>query len=159
MVKIILPKNEKSSGIIVRILAVVVTVLLAATAFFCITALNQKISWEKLNATVIDFDTSDGTDVWTEFLYKYDNQMYKYRQKGHSYWMKKGAQIEIYCNPDTPQDIVVAEKMFGLTYVMLGITGLFGVYFAIYVLNHFRVKSRARRVAEQKNIAEYNNRA
>ena len=145
MQKLILPKEKKPAKIATIIIAVMVAGCALVTAFFGVVALNQKNNWTKLNAVVTDYDTSNGKNVWTEFAYEYDNKQYTYRQKGHSYWMQEGAEIEIYCNPDKPEDMVVADYMFSMCRTLLIITGIFLGFFVRYLINFFVVKKREER--------------
>lgn len=155
--KIILPKDKKSAKIITIILAVIVAGYVVVTAFLGVSALNQKNNWQRLNAVVADYDTRNGENVWTEFEYEYNNEAYTYRQKGHSYWMQRGAEIEIYCNPDNPEDMVVAKNMFALFRTLLIITGINAGFFAIYLLNFFVVKNKQDRLQKQlKNNSDRN---
>lgn len=155
--KIRLPKDKKSAKIITIILAIVVAGYVVVTAFLGLSALNQKNNWQRLNAVVADYDTRNGENVWTEFEYEYNNEAYTYRQKGHSYWMKRGAEIEIYCNPDNPEDMVVAKNMFALFRTLLIITGINAGFFAIYLLNFFVVKNKQDRLQKQlKNNSDRN---
>lgn len=145
MIKIILPKDTKSAKISTIAVAIMFAGFLLVTTFFGVIALNQKNNWQPVNATVTDFDTSDGTNVWTEFTYEYNDELYTYRQKGHSYWMSVGSEMEIYCNPDNPTDTVVAKNMFSLPRTLLIITGMFGGFFVIYLVNFLLVKSRSKK--------------
>lgn len=147
--KIRLPKDKKQAKIITIILAVIVAGFVLVTALLGLSAINQKNNWQRLNAVVADYDTSNGKNVWTEFEYEYNNEAYTYRQKGHSYWMNRGAEIEIYCNPDNPEDMVVADYMFSMFRTLFIITGIFSGFFVIYLLNYIVVKNRQDKLQKQ----------
>jgi hypothetical protein len=112
-------------------------------------------TWEPASAVVTDFDTRDGTNVWTDLSYEYDHQHYTTRTKGHSYWMKIDREITILVNPKNPEKFEIINPTDGkvassyVAVVFLFAAGLFGAVFLLWLLNYLGNKRRDRKLAQQ----------
>ena len=70
-------------------------------------------NWYKTNAVVSRFDISNSSNVWTELKYEYDDEYYKTEIDGHSYYMTKGSEVKVYVDTDNPENIKIAEHLYG----------------------------------------------
>ena len=85
--------------------------LVVAGIFYIKDFLVEK-NWYKIDAVVSKFDISDSKNVWTELKYEYDDEDYKTKIDGHSYYMTKGSEVEVYVDTENPDNIKVAKHLY-----------------------------------------------
>ena len=126
-------KKAKTMALIMGLLAAIL--LLTAGVTFAVK-FSKIQSYDHISATVTDFDTRDGNNVWTEFTYTINDETITVRLKGHSYWMRIDSQIDLIVNPNNHSQ---AEVLYGNPYtvsvIFLAATGLFVVFFLLYLIN------------------------
>ena len=135
-------RKAKTAAVIIGALA---AVLLVAAAVTFALKFNKIQKYEHVEATVTAFDTRDGNNVWTEFVYSVGGKPYTARLKGHSYWMRIDSMIDLIVNPNDPNH---AEVLYGNPYtvsvILLAATGLFGLFFLLYLINFLVLRKKQR---------------
>ena len=107
-------------------------------------------SYDRVPATVTQFDTRDGKNVWTEFRYEYKNETKTVRLKGHSYWMRVNSEVELIINPKRPENVDVITPATGkMPIVPLIPAGLFAFFFILYFFNYRSNLKRDKKAASQ----------
>lgn len=107
---------------------------------------NYKInSYTHVQAIVVDFDTRDSKNVWTEFEYSLNDKNYNVRLKGHSYWMRPDSHVALIVNP---KELGQAEVLYDNPYISAIVTlagsGIFGVFFLFLLLKYSALRKKER---------------
>ena len=136
-------RKAKAAAVIIGALAAVMLVAAAVTFALKFYKIQK---FEHVEATVAAFDTRDGNNVWTEFDYSVGGKPYTARLKGHSYWMRIDSLTTLLVNPNNPSQ---AEVLYGNAYtvsvIFLAATGLFCVFFVLYLVNFLVLRKGQRR--------------
>lgn len=113
-----------------------------ATAFLYLKDFIVKNNWHKTDSIVTNFDISNSSSVWTELEYQYEEQDYKTKIEGHSYYMRRGSKVEIYVNPNNPENIKVANNLYGVPKVLLRVAAIFIFIILVFVVPVYIEKKR-----------------
>ena len=134
-------KKAKTAAIVFGVITA--CFLLAALAFFAVQSLKIH-SYNQVSATVTAFDTRDGNNVWTEFSYPVEGELYNVRLKGHSYWMRINSEVTLLVNPKNPsQAAVLYDNPYTLPLIMLIAAGVFGLFLFLYTVNYLVLRKSA----------------
>lgn len=139
------PQKARRMAVVIGMIAG--ALLLAAMGTAVVEQIRRQ-TWTPITAEVADFSTGNPRAVWTEFTYTWEGESYTVRQKGHSYWMARGAQVPLLCNPSRPQQVQVVASMGTLPGILLMIAGIWGALFVGFVLHALRLYRRVKRLQE-----------
>ena len=129
----------------VAIGALAAALLVAAAVTFVLKFYKIQV-YEHVEATVVAFETRDGNDVWTEFVYSVGGEPYGARLKGHSYWMRIDSTTNLIVNPNNPnQAEVLYDNPYIVSVIFIAAAGVFGLFSLLYLINFLVLRKKQRR--------------
>lgn len=131
-------KAKKKMLIIFSCISMII--LITCIIAFCIQ-LYKNYNYEIVSARVTNYNTSDSNNVWTEFSYEYEGN-HTVKQKGHSYYMIIGSDIELLVNPSDPSDVEVLRNLFAVPKVIFGVFIICFFFTGIIAIYYFRDKNK-----------------
>jgi len=117
-------------------------IFLVVAGFFYIKDFLVEKNWYKTDAVVSKFDISNSSNVWTELKYEYDDEDYKTKIDGHSYYMTKGSEVEVYVDTDNPDNIKAARHLYAIAKPLFIGAGVFLGIVLILILPIYIGKKR-----------------
>lgn len=142
MIYLIFFKDKKKAWLMMLITGVIVGCLLLSALIAGGIQLYKSSTYAQVTATVTDFDTRDGNNVWTAFTYEYNNTEHTVRLPGHSYWMRMDSEIDLLIHPDNPERAEVLRNSGTLPKVLFIVCIPFGVFFMLYGINYIIVRKK-----------------
>jgi len=132
--------DKKKALIVCLIMGIITLCFLLSALGLWLSDLYKIDNYTRVMSVVTNYNTSDGKNVWTEFSYEFEQQLYVVRLKGHSFWMTENAEIEILCNPANPEQIEIIKNIGIVSKISLFPAGIFGVFFVMYLINFLKVR-------------------
>lgn len=116
-------------------------ILVIAGIFYIKDSIVQK-NWYKTDAIIVNYDISNSSNVWTELEYEYNEKDYKTMIKGHSYYMSKGSKVEIYVATKNPENIKIANQLYGIAKTLFNVSIVFIIILLFIVSVYIHKKRR-----------------
>lgn len=109
----------------------------------------KTMTYDKVNAIVIDYNIEDSQNVWTEFEYEYNGETYKNKRKGNSTYTRKDDVVEILVNPNNANKFEIVKQMY--TYARIGafFTVIFSIIYIYLMVLYVKVKKEIKKLYDE----------
>lgn len=156
LIPFVLFGNLKKCQTVVKTLSIILAAILLAAGIAAIVDLISVGGYEKVPALITDYDYNIGREnEWTDIQYQVNGEDYTFRLSYYKTLYDKGDMIDIYADPQHPKDIIMADKVFTVSKMILIFAIPVGFFDLIYLINYAVIK-RSHKKQQARLAAQLN---
>ncbi len=156
LIPFVLFGDLKKCKTVVKTLSIILAAILLAAGIAAIVDLISVGGYEKVPAVISDYNFNiNREDEWTDIQYQLNGEDHTFRLGYYKTLYDKGDVIEIYADPLHSKDIIMADKVFTVSKMILLFAIPVGFFDLLYLINYAVIK-RSHKKQQARFAAQFN---